>query len=268
MSRQYIFKLTPNKKNVFINTSVLEEGKYSDVEYPIQYKNNSSLGYTLDRDTYKFVDTSIFDDLKSKIYPVSMDISINIPDIPFYAQNMCISNYSIILENNTVYNGNVLSIHNKVDNDDKNEDSVCYPEYNIDITVNWSDKLPNDISTAGIIRYTIYVYPLETSDNKEFSDISTFLDLYKQEYTIGNTSYGYAYEYIDNDSKPKYEKNGKPITAETNDPSIICKFRDSLYEGRRAVAKLKINAVFTDNHTGRTVNATAETIIYQSPYLG
>lgn len=276
MSRQYIFKLTPNKKNVFINTSVLEEGKYADVSYPIQYKNNSDLHYTLDRDTYKFIDTDI-DNIKSSVYPVSMDISVNIPDIPFYAQNKQLSNYSIIFENYTEFNGNILSIFNALDT--SNVDVSCYPEYNIDIKVNWSDELPNDIKDASI-SYTIWIekYEKVPSDKQEFSDLSDYLkeveeyDKLNNKHTVPETSVinGVSYyncEFIKTlpvDKIIEYNwENGK------EDNSLhICTFRDSLYEGRRAVAKLKINAVFTDNHTGRTVNATAETIIYQAPYLG
>ena len=37
MSKKFIFKLTPNNKNVIINTDVLLNG-YKNVEYPIPFK--------------------------------------------------------------------------------------------------------------------------------------------------------------------------------------------------------------------------------------
>lgn len=271
MSRQYIFKLTPNKKNVFINTSVLAEGKYADVEYPIQSKDNNDLGYKLDKDTYKFVDTTIFDDLKSKIYPVSMDISVNIPDIPFYAVNEQLSNYNIIFENHTKTEGNILHITNKEIYEVIPIDCV-YPEYNIDITVNWSDKSNKDISNN--ISYTITVNKFETipSDKQEFSDLSTYFDLIRQKEEdikdcIINDVYcpscGFIADYDVDNKDIEYD-----YPHDDPDEKEICRFRDSIYEGRRAVATLRIDATYYDPSTGRTVHASEKTTIYQAPYLG
>lgn len=266
MSRQYIFKLTPNKKNVFINTSVLEQGKYADVTYPIQTKENKDLSYTIDKDTYKFIDTDIADDIMSKVYPVSMDISINIPDIPFYAFDKCLSNYSIALYRNSDSNENTYRIYDVSVEDP----SLYHHTYDIDITVNWSDKSNKEIEKDNI-SYTIWIEKLEKipSDKQEFSDLSTYLDLVQTRITKENKDdtkslYNNFIKKLENDSSNiiTYDSSRK------EDDNIICLFRDSLYETRRAVATLKIRATYFDHSTGRTVSSYADTVIYQQPYIG
>lgn len=53
--KKYLFKLTPNKKDVVINTSVLLNG-YEDVEYPIPIMDTEKLGYVYDPTTFQFKD--------------------------------------------------------------------------------------------------------------------------------------------------------------------------------------------------------------------
>jgi len=49
--KKYLFKLTPNKRDVVINSSVLING-YEDVEYPIPVMNTDKLGYVYDPDSF------------------------------------------------------------------------------------------------------------------------------------------------------------------------------------------------------------------------
>ena len=56
--KKYLFKLTPNKKDVVINTSVLLNG-YEDVEYPIPIMDTEKLGYVYDPTTFQFKDKEL-----------------------------------------------------------------------------------------------------------------------------------------------------------------------------------------------------------------
>ena len=55
---KFIFKLTPNNRDVIINTDVLFNG-YPEVEYPIPFVQTNQLGYVIDPETFKFVDPSL-----------------------------------------------------------------------------------------------------------------------------------------------------------------------------------------------------------------
>lgn len=84
---KYIFKLTPNERDVVIDTSVLING-YPDVEYPIPFIPTSQLGYVIDTDTFKYIDPSIIPNIQG-IYPQRLEIEV-IADpevLAFYALN-------------------------------------------------------------------------------------------------------------------------------------------------------------------------------------
>ena len=83
--KNFIFKLTPNNKTVIINTSVLING-YEDVEYPIPFKQTTSLGYVLDPQTFKFSDASTMQK-ELNAYPINMEIETIFDPVPFYGQN-------------------------------------------------------------------------------------------------------------------------------------------------------------------------------------
>ena len=85
MAKKFIFKLTPNNKNVIINTDVLLNG-YKDVEYPIPFKSTSNLGYILDPETFKFTDSSIKEQTLNA-YPIKIEIEPYFKQIPFYGKN-------------------------------------------------------------------------------------------------------------------------------------------------------------------------------------
>ena len=82
--KKYLFKLTPNKKDVVINTSVLLNG-YENVEYPIPIMDTENLGYVYDPATFKFKDKK-----HVKVdypYPVRMEIDAYFKNLPFYGIN-------------------------------------------------------------------------------------------------------------------------------------------------------------------------------------
>ena len=82
--KKYLFKLTPNKKDVVINTSVLLNG-YEDVEYPIPIMDTEKLGYVYDPTTFKFKDK---EHVKVDYpYPVRMEMEVNFGNLPFYGCN-------------------------------------------------------------------------------------------------------------------------------------------------------------------------------------
>lgn len=71
--KKYLFKLTPNKKDVVINTSVLLNG-YEDVEYPIPIMDTEKLGYVYDPTTFQFKDK---EHVKVDYpYPVRMEMDV------------------------------------------------------------------------------------------------------------------------------------------------------------------------------------------------
>ena len=86
----YIFKLTPNNRQVVINSSVLING-YKDVTYPIVTKDTAVLGYVQDPDTFKFVDSEPFK-TDNTPYPVDMKIKLILNNASFYGVNKTISN--------------------------------------------------------------------------------------------------------------------------------------------------------------------------------
>ena len=82
--KKYLFKLTPNKKDVVINTSVLLNG-YENVEYPIPIMDTENLGYVYDPATFKFKDK---EHVKVDYpYPVRMEIDAYFENLPFYGIN-------------------------------------------------------------------------------------------------------------------------------------------------------------------------------------
>ena len=83
--KNFIFKLTPNNKTVIINTSVLMNG-YEEVDYPIPFKQTTSLGYVLDPQTFKFSDASTMQK-ELNAYPVNMELETIFDPVPFYGQN-------------------------------------------------------------------------------------------------------------------------------------------------------------------------------------
>ena len=91
----YIFKLTPNNRQVVINSSVLING-YKDVTYPIVTKDTAVLGYVQDPDTFKFVDSEPFK-TDNTPYPVDMKIKLILNNASFYGVNKTISNDAIQL---------------------------------------------------------------------------------------------------------------------------------------------------------------------------
>lgn len=84
---KFIFKLTPNERDVVIDTSVLVNG-YPDVEYPIPFIPTSQLGYVIDTDTFKYIDPSIIPSIQG-VYPSRLEIEIIAdPEIlKFYSHN-------------------------------------------------------------------------------------------------------------------------------------------------------------------------------------
>lgn len=93
---KYIFKLTPNNKEVIINSSVLLNG-YPDVNYPIKFINTNQLGYVIDTDTFKFDDPSTLTNI-DKPYPIKLEIEyIQVKEyVRFYGINKKVSTDKII----------------------------------------------------------------------------------------------------------------------------------------------------------------------------
>lgn len=84
---KFIFKLTPNDRDVIINPEVLLNG-YPDVEYPVPFVQTNQLGYVIDPETFKFVDPSLIPYMEGP-YPARLEIeySTYLPLLEFYAEN-------------------------------------------------------------------------------------------------------------------------------------------------------------------------------------
>ena len=82
---KFIFKLTPNDRDVIINPKVLLNG-YPDVEYPVPFVQTNQLGYVIDPETFKFVDPSLIQYMEGP-YPERLEIeySTYLPLLEFYA---------------------------------------------------------------------------------------------------------------------------------------------------------------------------------------
>ena len=84
---KFIFKLTPNNRDVIINTDVLLNG-YPEVEYPIPFVQTNQLGYVIDPETFKFVDPSLIPYMEGP-YPARLEIEYSTTQslLSFYAEN-------------------------------------------------------------------------------------------------------------------------------------------------------------------------------------
>lgn len=243
MNRQYIFKLTPNNKNVIINTSVLSAGKYADVSYPINIQDDNKIKYTIDKETFKFVDSNIYTE-STKPYPVSMEIIPTIQDIPFYAINNSIGNDAIkfyVPDVNIDNNAFILCQENKKDGE--------YVKYNIRLNINWSDDSIHTLDKNGL-SYTVTIKKKETAENT-FPDF----ELFKAE----NSGFNFSEETV----SAKYENGKYKPTV-----NLLTSFRDSLDTDRRHVADLFLDVTYTDNNTGRYVHGNITCPLYQLPHSG
>lgn len=142
----HVFKLTPNQKDVVVNTDVLLNG-YEDVQYPFTLKDakKAQAGYIRDPETFKFTElTNIVD--KNKPYPIRMEIIPKIKPLSFFGLNRAysINNDSTIWVNSpnkkidfkakSKYDEAVFSNVKTADNLYSNE-----MQYEIKVRIYWSD---------------------------------------------------------------------------------------------------------------------------------
>ena len=180
----FIFKLTPNNRQVVINSDVLING-YKDVTYPILFKDSAVLGYVLDPDTFKFIDNADFIQ-DNRPYPVNMKISLVLKNAPFYGRNDKYSTNKIVVKSPTEEEGNFLS--DNLWTVEVNEKNVQYDRFTIDVPSNtvpdysqvgytvvvdiyWSDNLshiPEYLKDNSLSNQIINTYPLSIKINGTF----------------------------------------------------------------------------------------------------
>ena len=159
--KKYLFKLTPNKKDVVINTSVLLNG-YEDVEYPIPIMDTEKLGYVYDPTTFQFKDK---EHVKVDYpYPVRMEMDVYFENLPFYGCNNAYSTnkirYNEIKPINT-FGANEFSSEPSLYNNYFPYDGKSYDE-GIFINARNSAEKDNDFTLANY-KITVRIY---WSDNK------------------------------------------------------------------------------------------------------
>ena len=156
--KKYLFKLTPNKKDVVINTSVLLNG-YENVEYPIPIMDTENLGYVYDPATFKFKDKK-----HVKVdypYPVRMEIDAYFENLPFYGINSS-CNTDKIRYNEIKPLGSLNDNPNEYNNYFPSDEKNPYDE-GIFINARNSNESQNNDFTLANYKITVRIY---WSDNK------------------------------------------------------------------------------------------------------
>ena len=272
----FIFKLTPNNRQVVINSDVLKNG-YKDVTYPILFKDSAVLGYVLDPDTFKFIDNADFIQ-DNRPYPVNMKISLVLKNAPFYGRNDKYSTNKIVVKSPTEEEGNFLS--DNLWTVEVNEKNVQYDRFTIDVPSNtdsdysyvgytvvvdiyWSDNLshiPEYLKDNSLSNQILNTYPLSIKIN------GTFLQ-------DGCAGYNYSSTPDHIITKPSADPNNFSLylCSMNNCPYYnqkIFTIPDSFDQFDKDVVTVYVSATFIDPLTYRTVFATTKDTLKQDPYPG
>ena len=266
MSKKFIFKLTPNNKNVIINTDVLLNG-YKNVEYPIPFKQTSQLGYILDTDTFKFTDTTRKEQ-SLNAYPIKMEIDTYFKQIPFYGWNEHRSkndNRYIYYFTPSVFNSeydesnpksnfkfiteddhDIITIEPKEQGVYNTENTKGYYscDYKITIKIYWSDDKShaNEINLSEI-NSTIGTYPLYIK--------ITPIYLLDDEY---------YYKYLDNNIIPEHNNFNVRFLEINDTPADVLTNRDIL--------AFDISVTFTDPKTQLSILENKIVNVSQQGFIG
>lgn len=287
----YIFKITPNNKEVIIEPDILING-FRDVSYPIPFKSSNTLGYVIDPDTFKFVDTSSLIH-EEKPYPVKIEMSLKFSDLPFYGRNKfrsedstaCITYSSTkpvtySLTNNKVninnclyektddtgtydygefchYNTNYTG-YNGYETDNTTGKGIKYnAQYYISIKLYWSDGKSHaseiDFNSTG---KSTNAYPLTIDIEPEVLITDGFSEQYSSVYSSTTTS--------NIGSKNKFNFPEDLITGNI----LLLNLPDNFTEYPRDAVKFRVSTTFTDPTTFRSVYTYDEVIVQQNAYIG
>lgn len=284
--KKYLFKLTPNKKDVVINTSVLLNG-YEDVEYPIPIMDTEKLGYVYDPTTFQFKDK---EHVKVDYpYPVRMEIDAYFENLPFYGLNNAYSTNKIryneikpinsfganefssepsLYNNYFPYDGKSYDegIFINARNSAEKDNDFTLANYKITVRIYWSDNkshLTYDYITNG---------NNTSSDNgwrKKISNTNTYpfvLRLVPEPYIINN-----EFQFDNSNSKVLLLPNLEPSLDEKDKDKIhknVFNVPDNFTTEERNIVKFKIDATFTDPKSLMSVSAYKEVIVKQDAYIG
>lgn len=249
MDKNYIFKLTPNKKDVIINTEALLNG-YMDVSYPIPLKQTSQLGYVLDPDTFKFSDN---DTIQHQLnpYPIKMEIEPIFEIVPFYGLNNKISNDKILFYiPSWTYNGFI---------EKEDHDMTVF-------TPSVTGTLANDEGYSVSFEIRVRVY---WSDNKPHS--STITDWLYFNPTIGTYPFNMniIYTKLIDDNLISFNKQQINIPTDLNNTqNPFITVSDSDIESVMNIINFNFSATFTDPTTMVSVNSNANINVQQAAFLG
>ena len=282
--KKYLFKLTPNKKDVVINTSVLLNG-YEDVEYPIPIMDTEKLGYVYDPTTFQFKDK---EHVKVDYpYPVRMEMDVYFENLPFYGcNNKCSTDkiryneikpelsYGNSAEPN-VYN-NYFPENNKsydegifinAKSGDDNDFTLAF--YKITVRIYWSDNkshLGKDYITNGTSAIQNNGWRVKDKNTNAYPFV---LRLVPEPYSISS-----GLKFVDNNSKelllPNLETNINE-SDESDENKIhrnVFNVPDNFTMEERNIVKFKIDATFTDPKSLMSVSAYKEVTVKQDAYIG
>lgn len=271
----YIFKLTPNNRELIINTDVLING-YKDVSYPIPFKSTSTLSYVQDPDTFKFIDSSDIDYIKG-VYPIKMEIECDFPYLPFYGENKAKHiepdgytddydaslyriRYNYIMKNSdNTYDYLVKPIFDVSSND--NYDVITFSRNS---SYNHKDNDGNNYYDAG---YTIKV-KIYWSDNghhaKSDDNINLTLYISKLNRSVGH-SFGVdgktIYLYTTNNVLSEIYKDGNDYT------NFIGIFDNFTYNDRE-VGLITVECEYTESFTKLSVVGSTSVTVNQYKHMG
>ena len=284
--KKYLFKLTPNKKDVVINTSVLLNG-YEDVEYPIPIMDTEKLGYVYDPTTFQFKDKK-----HVKVdypYPVRMEIDAYFENLPFYGINSSCKTdkiryneikpskssgadeyssdpdyYNNYFQQNTSYDEGVFI--NARDSRDKNY-NYTLANYKITVRIYWSDNkshINENYIPKGLENSSTNGWRTKISNTNTYPFV---LRLVPKLYNIENSE-----NIVDkNNSKELLLPNLEPSLDEKDKDKIhknVFNVPDNFTMEERNIVKFKIDATFTDPKSLMSVSAYKEVIVKQDAYIG
>ena len=278
IKKNYLFKITPNNKNVIINSDVLING-YPDIKYPIPFKQTSTsgYGYVVDPSTFEFIDSSSFIEQQNP-YPVRMEIETNFKNLPFYG-----------------WNGNKCDITYDVSNNIKNNAAIVYelPLFNGDTTFKMVEAEDYDIITIAPKYNGKYVQYEENYSRKE--KYSAAYEIKIKVYWSDNKPHSSNPNIIwdaNNSTINTYpllitikqkllktysDNTGEPVTFnpvtltlpinQGNDFKFL-PIDDNLELSEIPACEFEITATFTDIVTQVSVMKTAKLKVNQNPYKG
>lgn len=282
--KKYLFKLTPNKKDVVINTSVLLNG-YEDVEYPIPIMDTEKLGYVYDPTTFQFKDK---EHVKVDYpYPVRMEMDVYFENLPFYGIN---SSYNTdkIRYNEIKPLGSLNDNPNEYNNYFPSDEKNPYDE-GIFINARNSNESQNNDFTLANYKITVRIY---WSDNKSHINENYIPKGLENSSTngwrtkISNTNtYPFVLRLvpklynIENSENIVDKNNSKELLLPNLEPSLDEKDKDKIHKNvfnvpdnftmeERNIVKFKIDATFTDPKSLMSVSAYKEVIVKQDAYIG